>query len=77
MGEVEWEQSSRRSPSRNLLGADRRSQIRNRSNGFVLPVGPVQKVVVETSSASERSNSDPAFGELVTRLAAGDESAFA
>jgi RNA polymerase sigma-70 factor (ECF subfamily) len=40
-------------------------------------VGPVQKVVVETSSAFERSNTDPAFGELVTRLAAGDESAFA
>ncbi len=77
VGEVEWEQSSRCSPSRNLLGTDRISQIRNRSNGSVLPVGPVQKVVVETSSAFERSNSDPAFGELVTRLAAGDESALA
>lgn len=77
MGEVGWGHSSRRSPSRNLLGADRVSQIRNRTNGSVLPVGPVQKVVVENSSAFERSNSDHALAELVTRLAAGDESAFA
>lgn len=76
-GEVGWEQSSRRSPSRNPFGADRVSQIRNWSNGSVLPVGPVQKVVVETSSAFERTNSDHALVELVTRLAAGDESAFA
>lgn len=77
VGVVGLEQFSRRSPSRNLSGADRVSQVRNRSNEFVLPDGPVQKVVVETSSTFERSNSDPALGELVTRLATGDESAFA
>ena len=37
----------------------------------------VQKVAVEASSAFERSDSGPALGGLVTRLAAGDECAFA
>jgi RNA polymerase sigma-70 factor (ECF subfamily) len=42
-----------------------------------MPVCPVQKVAVEASSALERSDGDPALEELVTRLAAGDEFAFA
>jgi len=42
-----------------------------------MPVRRVQKVAVEASSALERSNGDPTLEELVTKLAAGDEFAFA
>jgi len=75
---VEFEQPSRRSPSRHLFGADRLSSlVRNRPTGYVLPVCPVQKVAVETSSADKWSESDPGLMELVTKSATGDEAAFA
>jgi RNA polymerase sigma-70 factor, ECF subfamily len=73
---LELEPALTRSPSLHTAGADRIQGIRNSPNGFFAH-RTVQKVAMATPFAIERPDNESAWGELVARLACGDENALA
>jgi RNA polymerase sigma-70 factor, ECF subfamily len=73
---LELEPTLRRSPSLHGAGADRIQGIRNSPNGFFAHC-TVQKVAMASPFAIERPDNQSAWGELVARLAGGDENAMA
>jgi hypothetical protein len=66
----------KRSPSLHTDGADRIQGIRCSPKGFFAHC-TVQKVAMATPFAVERPDNESAWGELVARLACGDENALA
>jgi hypothetical protein len=73
---LELDPTLRRSPNLHTAGADRIQVIRNSPNRFFTHC-TVQKVAVATPLAIERPDNESAWGELVARLAGGDENALA
>jgi hypothetical protein len=73
---LELQPPLKRSPSLHTDGADRIQGIRCSPKGFFAHC-TVQKVAMATPFAVERPDNESAWGELVARLACGDENALA